>query len=235
MTTMRTGLLDKYFYFFMSLLIAVVVVCGFSRTVNANLIHPALPRPFLLYIHAAVFSGWVVFFILQSTLVRTRNVGWHRRIGWFGVALGVAIPVLGVSTAITMARFNTLHLHSTSAAADLMIPLFDMVAFTSTFALAIFWRKRPEFHRRLMLVATCALTAAAFGRFPPQLLPPVVFYAGVDLLILLGVARDLIVNRSIHQVYICVLPAFMLGQVVVMYTNVHKLPYWLKIADAILR
>lgn len=91
------------------------------------------------------------------------------------------------------------------------------------------------FFMSLLLVATCALTAAAFGRFPPQLLPPVVFYAGVDLLILLGVARDLIVNRRIHQVYICVLPAFVLGQVVVMYTNVHELPYWLRIADAILR
>jgi hypothetical protein len=235
MTTTHAGPLDKYFYFFMSLLIAVVVVCGFSRTVDQNLIHPALPRPFLLYIHAAVFSGWVVFFILQSTLVRTHNVRWHRRIGWFGVALGVAIPVLGISTAITMARFNILHFHSTSAASDLMIPLFDIVAFTSTFALAIYWRKKPEFHRRLMLVATCALTAAAFGRFPPHLLPPVVFYAGVDLLILFGVARDLIVNRRIHQVYICALPAFILGQVVVMYTNVHELSYWLKIADAILR
>ena len=61
MTTTHAGPLDKYFYFFMSLLIAVVVVCGFSRTVDQNLIHPALPRPFLLYIHAAVFSGWVVF------------------------------------------------------------------------------------------------------------------------------------------------------------------------------
>ena len=43
------------------------------------------------------------------------------------------------------------------------------------------------------------------------------FYAGVDFLILLGVIRDLIVNRSIHQVYRYALPAIILGQVVVMY------------------
>jgi hypothetical protein len=45
-----------------------------------------------------------------------------------------------------------------------------------------------------------------------------VFYAGVDVLVLLGVARDLIVNRRIHQVYLYGLPALILGQTVVMYT-----------------
>jgi hypothetical protein len=235
LTKKIAGLLDRHFYFFMSLLIAVVVAYGFSHTVDENLIHPAVPRPFILYIHAAVFSGWVLFFIFQSALIRTHNVRVHRLTGWFGVALGVAIPVLGISTAITMARFNTLHLYTTSAALDMMIPFFDIACFTTTFPLAIYWRKKPEFHRRLVLVATCALTAAGFGRFPAHLLPPVIFYAGVDLLILLGVARDLIVNRRIHRVYVYVLPAFILGQTVVMYTIMHNSAYWLKIAHTILR
>jgi len=176
----------------------------------------------------------VIFFIFQSALVRTHNVRVHRLTGWFGVALGVTMPVLGVSTAIAMTRFDILHLHSTSAASDLIIPLFDMICFTVTFALAVYWRKKPEFHRRLILIASCALTAAAFGRFPPQLLPPVVSYAGVDALILLGVARDLIVNRRIHRVYRYALPAFVVGQTVVMYTTVNNLPYWLKIVHAML-
>src|SRR5580658_3013445 len=215
-TTRRGGPLDRYFYFFMSLLIPVIVVYGFIHTVDENLIHPAVPRPFMLYAHAAVFSGWVLFFIFQSALVRTHNVSVHRRTGWFGVALGVTIPALGVSTAITMSRFRIVQLHSTDAATFLMVPLFDIVCFSITFALAIYWRKKPEFHRRLVLIATCALTAAAFGRFPPQFLPPVVFYAGVDVLILLGVARDLIVNKRIHRVYRYALPAFIAGQTVVM-------------------
>src|SRR5450432_3340792 len=234
-TTSLAGLLDKYFYFSMSLLIAVTVAYGFSRTVDKNLIHPVVPRPFLLYIHAAVFGGWVVFYILQSALVRTRNVGVHRRIGWLGAALGVVIPVLGISTAITMARFNTVQLHQPGAAGFLMVPLFDICAFSVPFALGIYWRKKPEMHRRLLLVASCALTAAAFGRFPPNILPPVVFYAGVDSLIVLGLLRDLIVNRRIHQVYGYALPAFIVGQTVVMYTVVHNSPYWLKIANVLLR
>ena len=37
---------------------------------------------------AALFSAWVLFFILQVWLVRTRNLPWHRRMGYFGAALG---------------------------------------------------------------------------------------------------------------------------------------------------
>jgi len=225
---------DQHFYFFMSLLIAVVVVYGFSQTIDMNLIHPTIPRPFLLYVHAAVFTGWLLFFILQSALVRTHNVRIHRTIGWFGIAMGVGIPVLGVATALTMTRFDMVQLHNPTANTDMIVPLFDMVAFASTFALAIYWRKKPELHRRLILVATCALTAAGFGRFPAWILPNIVFYAGVDLLILLGVLHDLIVNKKIHAVYRCVLPAFVAGQTVVMYAAVQKPALWVKIAHALL-
>jgi hypothetical protein len=149
--------------------------------------------------------------------------------------MGVLVLVLGVSTAIAMGRFNALRLHSTNAESFLMVPLFDMVCFTSTFALAIYWRKKPEFHHRLMFIATCALTAAAFGRFPERLLPNEFFYSGVDLLILLGVVRDMIVNRSVHLIYFYALPAFIVGQTIVTYTVIHNLPYWTKIAHAILQ
>jgi hypothetical protein len=68
------GWLEKYFYFAMSLLIAAIVVWGFSHTIDANLFHGAPPRPLLLWIHGAAFSLWVAFYIFQSALVRTRNV-----------------------------------------------------------------------------------------------------------------------------------------------------------------
>jgi hypothetical protein len=228
------GGLGQYFYLFMSLLIVGVIVYGFSFTIDKNLVHPAVPRPWILYVHATVFSGWLVFFILQSTLVRSRKVKWHRRLGWFGLALGTLIPIIGVSTAIVMGRFNTVSLHATHAESDLVIPLFDMVCFTSTFPLAFYWRKKPEVHRRLMLVATCALTAAGFGRFPERILPAYLFYAGVDLLILLGIARDVIVNRTVHRVYLFALPPFIVGQTMVTYIAFHQVPFWLRTAHALL-
>src|SRR6266481_2428739 len=143
-------LLDKYFYFAMSLLIPAIVIFGFSHTVNENLLHAAVPRPTILWFHSAVFSGWVLFFAFQSALVRTRNVRLHRTTGWFGVALGVAIPVLGVATAVTMTRFKVHELHQAGTAVFIMVPFLDVCCFASTFWLAIYWRKKPELHRRLV-------------------------------------------------------------------------------------
>jgi hypothetical protein len=229
--TGRGGFLDKYFYFSMSLLVAAVVIYGFSHTVSQNLIHPREPRPVLLYIHAAVFSGWLLFFILQSALIRTHNLRLHRTLGWFGAALGAAIIFFGVAISVTMARFNTAVLHQPYAEAFMAIPLWDITCFTITFSLAILWRKKPEFHRRLILVASCALTAAAWGRIP--LLPNIVFYSGVDFLILLGVGRDLLVTRGVHPVYRYALPAFIFGQTTVMYAVTQHPAWWLRIAHAL--
>jgi hypothetical protein len=228
-------LLDRYFYFFMSLLIAAIIIYGFHFTVDKNLFHPAQPRPLLLYFHAAVFFFWVVFFIFQSALVRTRNVRVHRLTGWFGLALGITIILLGVSTALTMARFDMVQLHAPLARWRMIVPLFDMVCFTPMFLLAIYWRKKPQLHRRLIFIATCGLTAAAWGRFPEFILPRYLLYVGVDLLILLGVARDLIVDRRIHPVYLYALPFFVIGQSIVIYTRWHELRYWLRVADFLLR
>ena len=98
----RNGLVDRYFYFLMSLLVAAVVVFGFSRTIDRRLIHAVPVRPWVLYVHGIVFFGWVIFFVAQSALVRVHKVKVHRTLGWFGVALGVVIPLLGMWTAITM-------------------------------------------------------------------------------------------------------------------------------------
>jgi hypothetical protein len=143
MTTRAAGILDKYFYFSMSLLIAVLVIFGFSQTVDHNLIHAVPTRPWILYLHAVVFPSWVVFFILQTALVRTRNVRLHRKLGWFGVALGAMIPVLGISTAITMTRFDIRNLHVPDAAAFMIVPFWDVTSFTIVFALAVYWRRNP--------------------------------------------------------------------------------------------
>jgi hypothetical protein len=60
---------EKYFYLCMSLLIAAVVIYGFSHTVENKLIHANPRRPILLWVHAILFSSWVAFYITQSVLV----------------------------------------------------------------------------------------------------------------------------------------------------------------------
>jgi len=233
--TKRGGLWDTHFYFAMSLVMTVVVVAGFSLTMGPRIIHPKTPPPTILYVHAFVFYGWLAFLIFQSALVRTHNVRLHRTLGWFGVAMGAVIPVLGTWTTITMTRIKVLVNHDQGAAAFMLVPLNDMVCFTVTFALAVYWRKKPEYHRRLILIATCALTAAGWGRFPGAFFQSNYFYAGVDFLILLGVVRDWTVNRHVHVVYKYALPGFVAIQAFVIFTIGTNQQYWVKIANAMLR
>jgi hypothetical protein len=227
----------KYFYFFMSLLVAAVVIYGFSHTVDQNLVHATPARPWLLWVHGSLFSAWVAFFILQSALVRTRNVPIHRLLGWFGAALAIAMTVVGFTTAIVMRRFDMRFEPPEIAqpAGFLIVPFWDITCFTVLFWLAVSWRRKPEMHRRLMLIATCVLTAAAWGRMPNQTFAFVWFYSGVDALILLGVVRDLFVMKKVHRVYWYALPVLIVGQVFVMRTLLSGAPWWTRIANVILR
>ena len=217
----------------MALLFPVIVYSGFSRTVNENLLHPAVPRPLILWFHAAAFSSWIVFFLFQSVLVRTRNIKWHRFFGWFGAALGAAMVPLGLTTAIVMSRFDTLQLHQPGAEPFLIIPVFDMAAFGTLLALAITWRKKPELHRRLLFIATCCLLDAAFARFD-FIFDHSLFVFCPDLVIGLGVIRDLLVNRRVHRVYLVAWPVLMVLQGVATLVWRSEASWWVRIAHTIL-
>ena len=228
----RNGLVDRYFYFFLSLVVAGLVLAGFSRTVDHGLFHANPPRPVLLWLHGAAFSGWVVFFILQSSLVRIRKVSLHRTLGWFGTALGASMVPLGCVIAVVMLRFDALQLHQ-SDPAFLSIPFFDMFAFGSLVGMAILWRGKPEIHRRMLVLGTCSLLDAAFGRFD-YVFNHNLFYLGVDLVMLLGVARDLLVDKHVHKVYIYAIPALVLAQNLTIYLWRGAPAWWLSACKEIL-
>src|SRR5580693_6863090 len=233
--TGRNGIVQRYFYFAMSLLMAAIVVAGFKRTVNDNLFHPALPRPFILWIHGAAFAGWVIFFICQSTLVRIRKVSWHRSIGWFGAGLATVMVPLGVTTSIIMARFDIGRLHEDErdTRAFLSIPFYDMIAFGVLIGLAIYWRTKPELHRRLIFIATCGLMDAPLGRFD-YLINNNLFYPCLDLLMIFGVVRDLLVEGRVNKVYRYALPVLILGQSLAVYMWRGDPSWWQGITRAIM-
>jgi hypothetical protein len=221
------------FHFVMALLMAGVVAYGFSRTIGDNLIHPTIPRPRLLYVHAALFSAWIAIYVLQTGLVATGNVRLHRRLGLVWLWVGAAMPVIGVATAIVMRRFDIIQLHETLPI--LAVPLWDILAFTACFALAALLRKRPEFHRRLMFLAICNIMDAAFARFP---LPAAWFEAGwfyyaLDGLVLIAIGRDLIVQRRVHLVFAVALPLMVAGQIVTWTLWHHAPAVWLAFCRAL--
>jgi len=135
-----------------------------------------------------------------------------------------------------MSQFNIMNGLRTPdyVAAFLIVPINDMVAFSACLALAFLWRRQREYHRRLMLIATCCLTAAGFARFPFITIDAIRWYGGVDLLILLGVGHDLVVNRHIHPVYRYAIPLLLSCQLVTMTLFLNRTPIWTEFAHRLI-
>jgi len=225
--------LSRYFYLTMSLVMAGLVVWGFSHTIDAALFHAKPRRPLLLWMHGAAFSTWVVFFIAQSALVRVRKVSVHRTLGWFGAGLAALMVVLGFAVAVYMTRWDMTVLHQTDVAQFLSIPFFDMIVFGTCIALAVNWRRKPDYHRRLVFIATCQHMDAAIVRFD-YWFNHSIFYVGLDLLILLGVMRDLVVDGRVNKVYLYALPVLIVGQSITVYLWRANPAWWQGVTHAIL-
>jgi len=211
-------------YLGLALTIAFIVAFGFGQTFNRAVVHPRFPPPGILYVHIGMFSAWVLLLVTQAALIRFNRRRWHRQLGFVGIALGASMPVVGVATAILMAHFHAAIGH----------PFSDMLAFGTAFSLAIYWRRNPAFHGRLMLLASCALTGAAFGRFPEWLVPNRFFYVTVDMLVILAMSLDWLTTRRIHPVFGYGLPSLAAIHAIAMWLFIAAPPAWVTIAHAIL-
>jgi hypothetical protein len=192
----------------MSLMMLALVTYGFSNTIGPALLHTQRPvrDVILLSIHGAVFYGWMLFMVGQSALVRLRHIRLHRLLGWFGAADAALVVIMGL-----WATF-----HQPAPLALETVGVLSMAGFGIPVALAILWRKRPAYHRRLLLIGTAMLTNAAFARFPGTYLPGHFFYAGTDLLIAMGIAHDLWKERSVHVVYRYAMPILLAAEIAVL-------------------
>jgi hypothetical protein len=192
----------------MSLLMLALVTYGFSRTIGPALLNAHRPRHVLLLlsIHGVVFYGWMMLMVVQSALVRVRRIRIHRLLGWFGAADAALVVIMGLWAAF----------HQSPPAPFEIVGIVSMAGFGVPVSLAIRWRKRPAYHRRLLLIASAMLANAAFARFPGTYLPQHFFYLGTDLLIALGIAHDLWRDRTVHPVYRYALPLLLAAETAVM-------------------
>jgi hypothetical protein len=183
--------LGRHFYFCMALLMAGLSVWGFRQTVDARLLHAKPPRPLLLWFHGAAFSAWIVLFIAQS-------------------ALAAAMVASSFSVSVVMVRFDRTALGK-DLSSFLSVLWCDMIIFGACMALAIYFRKLPEYHRRLVFMASCQLMQAAFVRFPYIGYRDLSFPA-LDVLIVAGMLRDLVVDGRVNRVYLYILPPMIVLQ-----------------------
>jgi hypothetical protein len=193
------------FYVGLALLIAVITLAGFAPSLYGSVIE-GVARPWFIHLHAVVYVGWIALLIAQSVLASNGNIDLHRRVGSFGIAYGCVVLILGVVVTFAAA---VVHLKAGEwpmqrAANFLALALGDMVLFGGFFGAAVWYRHRPEIHKRLMLLASVALMFAGAGRLwflgEPTNIPALlaVWYTPV----LIGMAYDLATRRRVHPVYI---------------------------------
>jgi hypothetical protein len=203
------GAYDRVFYSGVAIAMAIIVFVGFAPTYYLRgffgaptTVSGATTLSPLARLHGALFTAWVVLFIVQTALIANRGVKVHRRLGIAGAVLAAAMVAVGVRTAIAAAARGAAP-PGADPLAFLAIPLFDMVLFPLFVGAALWHRRNKEAHKRLMLLAYIAILVAAVARWP-GVLPygPLAFFGLTFIVLLIAVLYDLASRRRVHPAYI---------------------------------
>ena len=163
----------RYFYFYMALSCVAVAFLGFAPTYWLPLASGSFPSMPVIHFHGMLFFTWTLYFAFQTWLAASGRIARHRTIGMIGVSLATAMTILGFLAAVNaMKRSAALGL-TDAGIAFAIVPLSGIVFFAVVVALAIANTRRPETHKRLMLLAAISILDAAVARwFLTFLAPP---------------------------------------------------------------
>ena len=205
----EAGRHDRLFYGGMATALGLTVFAGFAATYYLRFFAGGPeatitggPFTTLVHLHGALFTSWVVLFIVQTVLVASHRVAMHRRLGVAGAVLAAAMVVAGTLMAIATAARG-----SAPAGMDplafLAIPIFDMVLFTTFITAALARRRDKEAHKRLMLLAYVSIVVAAVARLPGVLpLGPPAFFGLSFLFVVVAGIYDFLSRRRVHKAYL---------------------------------
>lgn len=206
-TRVAPGSTDRIFYTGIATAMALTVLGGFGSTYYFRLPSgtPATltggPITPTLHLHALLFTGWVLLFLVQAALVAGRRLKVHRRLGYASMALAAAMVVVGLRTAIESAARGAAP-SGVDALTFLAVPVFDLVLFTGFVSAAFVKRRDKESHKRLMLLAYVSIITAAIARIPGVLgLGPPVFFGLSFLFVVAGMVYDRVSRGRIHRAY----------------------------------
>jgi len=164
---------SRYFYFYMALACMAVAFMGFAPTYWLPLANRSLSASPVVHFHGLLFFAWSLYFAFQSWLAASGKVAWHRSIGMIGVSLATAMTIFGFLVAVNAMKRSAAAGLTNEGIAFAIVPLSGILFFAVVVALAIAAIRRPETHKRLMLLAAISLLDAAVARwFLTFLAPP---------------------------------------------------------------
>ena len=231
---------DRVFYGGMGVLLAAIAVAGFAPTFYlrpwfgaTTSVTGASELTPLAQVHGAIFTAWMVLFIVQTSLIATRRVKMHRQLGIGGAVLAALMIIAGWMTATAAARRGAAP-PGIDALTFLVVPIFDLALFAIFIVTALIRRRDKEAHKRLMLLAYVSIIAAGVARLPGMLpYGPFVFFGIAYGLSFFGLAYDQWSRGRIHRVYYWGIPLLILsvpGRLMLSST-----PAWRSFAELVTR
>ena len=179
---------DRVFYTTLPVLMALAVLYGFSRSYYFKLAYGTPELSSLYHLHGALFTAWLGLLVVQTSLVAAGRTPLHRQLG---VAGGVLAGLMTVAAWMMTQALGRKAPTDAAALAFLTVPFATVAVFPLFVGLALWWRRFPGTHKRLMMLATIELIPAGFGRWP------MLFNAGP--LCFLGIPDLFIVAMAIHD------------------------------------
>lgn len=231
---------DRNFFLIMMLVLWIGILAGFGGDIAHHYAKSGLNYPLIVHVHAAAFVGWLVLLTTQILLIRNRNYALHRKLGVFGAVLATAMIVLGPATELSVDR-----LQYGTPDSD---PAFMSIAFTGIFLFgvlvcaAIVLRNNASAHKRLILLATIAISNAGFTRWLGPVLAHLfghsqpafwgVLYVIPTVLVAAIGVYDLVTRRRL-------MPAYVVGAVFCIVVQVLSIwlyfsPAWLAVTKGLL-
>lgn len=193
---------DRRFYAWAALAIALIAATGFARSYYLKYFFGQPPLSPLIHVHGVVMTLWVAIFFTQTRLIAKHRIDLHRRLGVLAVGLAVLVVILGAyATVLAVEREVRQHLIGRFHFL-LGINFVNLFVFATLIGAALAYRRRPEFHKRLMLLATVSMLAPAVARIVLLFThSPVAQFVALYACVLIFVVIDTARHRRLHPAF----------------------------------
>lgn len=204
----------RYFYMWMAGAFVLIAFGGFSPTYWAPVAAGTFHAPPIVHIHGMLMFTWTCFFLAQTTLVAKGRTLDHRSWGLAGISLFsvLAFSIL-VGVEAVLKRDEALGFGD-AARRFAAVTLCAWPLLVTLFTLAIVNIRRPQVHKRLMLLLMIGMMTPAIARVfltlfaggaPPGPPPPFVSLPPAlvaDLLLIAAMLHDWRTRGKPHSVYV---------------------------------
>lgn len=158
---------DRRLFLIAAIGFPLLVLIGYFKSYYFSAFFDARPiANALVHAHGIVMSIWVLYFVAQVALIRSKNIKLHMSMGLAGVALAALVVIVGLATAYDSQLVRRAAPPGADPHSFFIIPVGDMILFVVYFAGAIYYRKRPLEHKSLMLMTAINFMPAALFRIP---------------------------------------------------------------------